>query len=108
MNNVFISHSHRDKEIVRKLATDLREQGVKTWVDEMEIRVGDSIVERIDEGLRQADYILVVLSRDSISSTWVRREIAGAIARDPSAASRSLIPVIIDPIEVPAEIRHIK
>jgi hypothetical protein len=108
MSKVFISHSHRDKEIVRKLAADLQAHGVQTWVDEAEIKVGDSILQRINDALHSADYILVVLSKDSINSTWVQQEIAGAVARDPNAANRILIPVVVEPLEVPAAIRHIR
>ena len=39
----FLSHSSMDKGFVRRLATDLVANGVKVWIDEQRILVGDSI-----------------------------------------------------------------
>ncbi len=47
MRTVFISHSQRDKPFVRKLASVLAANGVRAWVDETEIMVGESLLEKI-------------------------------------------------------------
>lgn len=108
MKSVFISHSYNDTEFVRKLASDLASYGIKPWVDEWEIQPGDSIVEKISEGIRQADYILVVLSEDSVRSKWVQEEIKVAFQRDPAGSKRILIPVVLGKVEIPSFLRHIK
>lgn len=71
---VFVSHSSHDKEFVRKLCADLSNSGHKPWLDEWEIKVGDSIPTKIDHGIDNADYIIVVLSENALSSQWVERE----------------------------------
>ncbi len=57
--SVFLSHSSRDKIAVKRLATDLDARGVNVWLDEWEIKVGESIPMRIAEGVENADYIAV-------------------------------------------------
>ncbi|WHW57110.1 toll/interleukin-1 receptor domain-containing protein [Salmonella enterica] len=40
--SVFLSHNHNDKPFVRKLARDLENHGVRYWLDETEMKIGDS------------------------------------------------------------------
>jgi hypothetical protein len=49
--DVFLSHSSEDKAVVRVIAERLRADGVRVWFDEWEIRPGDSIAAKIEEGL---------------------------------------------------------
>ncbi|MBW4455264.1 MAG: toll/interleukin-1 receptor domain-containing protein [Nostoc indistinguendum CM1-VF10] len=53
MANVFISHRKSDAQQAEQLANELRDAGHKVWFDEWKIDVGDSIVERVDQGLVQ-------------------------------------------------------
>lgn len=108
MKSVFISYSSRDKEFARKLASDLASYGIKPWIDEWEIHVGDSIVEKINDGIRESDYLIVVLSEASVKSKWVQEEIKAAFAKNPEEANRVLIPVILEDVEIPLFIRDIK
>jgi hypothetical protein len=108
MKSVFISYSHEDKEFARKLASDLAARGIRTWLDETEIKVGDSIVQRIEEGIRQSDYILVILSENSIHSTWVQQEIRATLSREVSGANQILIPVVIGEVKLPPFLSHKK
>lgn len=105
---IFISHSYQDKEFVHKLAKDLAAEGITPWVDDWEIKVGDSLVQKISEGIRQSDYILVILSKNSINSKWVQKEIKMAFQKSPAGAKRVIIPVLCEKIEVPSYIRDIK
>ncbi len=107
MKTVLVSYSSKDKEFVRKLASDLASYGLKLWIDEAEIKAGESLVAKISEGLEQSDVILIVLSKDSINSTWVQQEVRTALARDVTGANRVLIPVKIDDVEIPLFLRHI-
>lgn len=105
---IFISHSYQDKEFVHKLAKDLAAEGLTPWVNDWEIRVGDSLVQKISEGIRQSDYILVVLSENSLHSKWVQEEIKMAIQKNLDSAKRVLIPVLGGKVEVPSYIRDMK
>jgi len=71
----FISYSSKDKKFVLRLATDLRtREGIDAWLDQWEINPGDRIPERIEEGLSEAEALILVLSPDSVNSRWVEYE----------------------------------
>lgn len=71
---VFISHSSVDKPFAKILCMDLEANGYIPWLDEWDIKVGESIPERISNGLEEADFIIVILSENSVTSKWVERE----------------------------------
>ncbi len=73
--SAFLSHSSEDHEFVRRLAADLRRDGVRVWVDEAEIKVGDSILDKISQGIAEADFLVVMLSEASAGSRWVQAEL---------------------------------
>jgi len=72
--SVFLSHSHRDKSFVRKLANDLQQEGIRVWIDEIELHAGESL-SAIESGIAESEYLLIVLSRATSASSWVQKEI---------------------------------
>ena len=77
MPRVFISHSSKDKPAVEKLAAELGQRGIDSWVDKWEIEAGADLVDRINDGLQNADAGIVVFSSaDSVDRPWVRKEIS--------------------------------
>lgn len=103
MSTVFISHSQTDKPFVRKLASDLSANGIRVWVDETEIQIGDSLLEKISSAISEADYIIVILSKSSVQSTWVQKEIQVAMSQEIKGKTRVILPVVIDDdIELPS------
>jgi hypothetical protein len=75
-HSIFMSHTGVDKPFVRKLRRDLMDRGVsKMWVDEAEIEVGDSLIAKIEEGMRETRYIAVILSKSSVNAPWVKKEL---------------------------------
>jgi hypothetical protein len=77
--HIFLSHTPADKSIVRRLASDLKERGVKGWLDEWEIGVGDSLTQRIQASILEAGYLALVLSPRSVASARVNRELARGV-----------------------------
>ena len=62
--DVFISHASEDKEdVVRPLAKSLKEKGISVWYDEFELKIGDSLRRKIDQGLSKSRFGIVVISR---------------------------------------------
>lgn len=104
----FLSHSSKDKPFVRQLASDLKANGVQVWLDELSIKVGDSIPDRISQGLAESDYFLVALSRASTQSEWVRRELNAALIKEVERRAVSILPLKLDDCEVPEIIRDKK
>src|SRR5712671_2341181 len=72
---VFLSHAHKDRDLARRLAFDLTANGIETFFDEWEIGLGDSIPQKLMEGLGQCTHFLVLLTPISISQPWVNFEI---------------------------------
>jgi hypothetical protein len=101
MSSVFLSHNYKDKEFVRRLASDLRAYGVKVWVDEAEILVGDSLMQKIGEGIGQMEYVAVVLSPNSIDSNWVQREIEIATNREINGHKVKVLPILYRKCKMP-------
>lgn len=99
---VFVSHASEDKDrFVTRFATRLRENGVDAWLDKWEMLPGDSLVDKIfEEGLKDAQAVIIVLSRISVQKPWVREELNAAIVKRINMGSK-LIPVVIDDCEVP-------
>ncbi|HEV7404962.1 MAG TPA: toll/interleukin-1 receptor domain-containing protein, partial [Chthoniobacteraceae bacterium] len=63
--DVFLSHSARDKAVVRPLAERLRKDGVKVWFDEWMIKHGDNIPRKIEEGLEHSRVLVLCMSENS-------------------------------------------
>ncbi len=79
--DAFICHAGEDKAFVRPLAEALNKRGLKVWFDELELKIGDSLRRRIDEGLRSCRYGIVILSHDFFAKEWPQWELDGLVAR---------------------------
>jgi hypothetical protein len=98
---VFISHSSLDKQFARWLAVDLANRGYRPWLDEWEILAGDSIPESISLGLTKCDFVVVVLSENSVESRWVGREWQAKYWDEVSAGRVQVIPLLLRPCAIP-------
>ena len=81
-NGVFISYTKKDVEFARKLARDLRLLGLSVWFDEWEMKVGDSIVGRIENGIEESQWMIVILSPDAVKSQWVLKELRSGLTKE--------------------------
>lgn len=104
----FISHSGKDKaRFVDEFATKLRGKGIDAWLAGWELTPGDSLIRKIfNEGLKDPEAVVVVLSKNSVESKWVREELDAAMIRKIEGRSR-LIPVRIEECKVPEALLHI-
>lgn len=102
----FISHSSSDKVDARRLAEALQAEGIKVWLDERELRVGDSLWDEIGRGIGVSDYMLLLISPRSVTSPWVRRELNAGLATELAADKKIVIPVLIEPTDIPVFLRE--
>ena len=80
--DVFISHASEDKEnVARPLAEALRSNGLNVWYDEFELKIGDSLRRKIDKGIANSNFGVIIISRDFISKGWTNYELDGLITR---------------------------
>lgn len=91
--DVFISHASEDKEtVVLPLFEALRRAGLRVWLDRQELRLGDSLREKIDEGLAKSRFGVVVLSPSFLAKGWPRKELNGLMAVEESG-EKVILPV---------------
>lgn len=105
---VFISHSSEDKTFAKLLATDIAEAGHKPWLDEWEIRAGDSIPREITKGLDQCDYLIIVLTENSTNSNWVENEWQSKYWDEVSTGEIKIIPLLLQKCKIPRLLIHKK
>lgn len=102
---LFLSYSHSDSAFAEKLAAHLVDEGARIWVDKWELRVGDSIVERVQEAVGGADAVLVVLSPDSVESQWCKKELATGLVRELDEKRVVVLPILYRDCEIPPFLR---
>lgn len=91
--DVFISHASEDKNaVVRPLAHALSDGGLKVWYDEFELRIGDSLRRKIDNGLAHSRFGVVVLSRSFFAKGWTNYELDGLVTRT-NSGEQVLLPI---------------
>ena len=78
---VFFSYSHKDSSLADQLAESLQSKGVVTWLDKWCIGPGDSLRQKIDEGIGDCTHFLVLLTQHSIDSEWVKQEMDAGFVR---------------------------
>jgi hypothetical protein len=78
------------------------------WLDEDEVRPGDSIIEKMDSGLLDADVLVLCYSSIGVSSPWTSREWMSALARQLESAGIRVIPVRLAGGAAPAILADIR
>jgi formylglycine-generating enzyme required for sulfatase activity len=102
MSDIFISYSSEDKGRVQALARALERKGWSVWWDRR-IPAGKSFDDVIHEALKAARSVVVVWTKTSVKSTWVKNESRSGLRRN------ILFPVmLLDEVEIPLEFEHLQ
>jgi len=91
---VFLSHSHRDKDIAARIARLLKSNEFEVWNDE-EILPGANWAQEVAKALDRSEVMVILLSPDYLNSQWARRDIEFALTQ-PKFEGR-VIPVLLRP-----------
>ena len=105
--NVFLSHSSKDKSVVRAVAERLRKNGLRVWFEDWVLKPGDSIPAKIDEGLEQSRVLaclavasqrrrMLCMSANAFGSDWAQLESGTFRFRDALNKERRFIPLRLD------------
>ncbi len=102
MHEIFLSYSRRDSSTVQALAAALSQKGLSVWLDRSGIQEGDAYDTQIEDAIAQTRVVIVLWSKHSIRSNWVRAEAAYALGK------HKLLPISIDPSEPPLQFLQIQ
>jgi TIR domain len=109
---VFISHARKDIALVRKVASALKASGFEVWEEDQEIFPGENWAEKVAQALKECEAMVVLLTPEALSSSWVQDEIFYALGQ--ASYAHRLIPVFVgSPEQIPQEkipwiLRHLK
>jgi hypothetical protein len=95
-HSCFISYSSRDEGFATRLHADLQNRGVRCWFAPEDLKIGQKIREALDEPIQLLDRLLLVLSANSIASSWVEKEVETAMERERVQGRLLLFPIRID------------
>ena len=101
MSDIFVSYASADRDRARAIAQALTEHGWSVWWDRT-IPPGKQFDEVIEEALDAARCVVVLWSKASVASTWVKTEAAEAMRR------KILVPVLIEDVKIPLEFRRLQ
>ena len=91
--DVFISHAREDKAtIARPLAAALERKGLRVWIDESELTLGDPLFSGIDGGLKKSRFGVVILSKSFFDKSWTMAELQGLVAMQ--EYKKTILPVL--------------
>lgn len=105
--SVLVSYSHADKALAGAFATALQERGLRVWIDEGELKVGDSIIERIATAIADIDFFLALVSESSRDSNWCRKELALAVTGELGREGAKVLPVRVDGAPMPESLADV-
>lgn len=117
VRDIFLSHSSADKPTVRRIAADIAKhrcgdgRPLTVWLDEAEIRPGESIVGAVNAGLESSSVIALALSPAYFRSRsgWTDAEWHAALHRDPDNRRGRILPILIaDCPRIPILLRHLR
>jgi len=89
----FISHSSADKDFARRLFSRMRDEGIRAWLDEEDMKAGRELYPQIDEAIRVHNKFLLILSEASMHSNWVATEIRRTRLAEKREGQRKLFPI---------------
>ncbi len=103
--SIFLSYGRDDQATVERYYDDLKAAGLSPWMDSRDLRAGERWELRVIEQLEKADFIILFLSRNSVSRRgFVQKEIRDAIRQSENMLDHDIfvIPVRIDDCHVPS------
>jgi len=103
--SVFISYNHNDGDFAERLALELTRRDIKVWKDSWRIGVGDSLIQKVQDGLEGAHFFCVIFSKSSLVSEWVKREITAGLLREIEERKVLILPIVIDDCKLPLLVR---
>ena len=101
--SIFISYAHEDSELAHALAKAMEADGARVWLDQGELLIGDSLIDRISEAIAEFDFVAALVSTASVESNWCRKEISLAMSKQVQRGARgvTVLPVRVGNVVMP-------
>ena len=94
--DVFICHASEDKqEVVEPIVNALEGTDISYWYDKAEIKWGDSITQKVNDGLKISRFVMVVLSSDFLNKKWAQRELNAILNIQASSGEVKILLLIV-------------
>lgn len=97
----FISYNHADKALARTIYDGLTAEGYRVWIDEGELRVGDSLITAISEAIDRVDFLIALVSEHSVASNWCQKEVSLAMTGEVGNQGITVLPCRVDETDMP-------
>lgn len=95
MYDVFLCHASEDKDAIAKpLYEELRKQGLTVFIDEEDIKWGESLIDVINKALHKSKYVIAVMTDKSVGKSWPQKEINAVLNQEIKAGTNKLLPLI--------------
>jgi hypothetical protein len=101
-HRIFISYSRHDRRVAQALRHRLSSAGITVWIDTQEIRIGDSLIKKIQGAIDGVEYVFALLSDNSINSSWVQKELEVAITQEINGRITKVVPILLDNCKIPS------
>lgn len=102
---LFISYSHENEDFVNQLIARLLDARVSIWYDRIGIKVGESLIQKIQGAISEADFLAVILSKASVASAWCREELNAGLLRQLEERRVVVLPLLMEECEIPVFLR---
>jgi len=104
---VFLSYSSKDSSLAKKIVTLLKGRDVPIWFDNVDLKIGESLSNEIKQAITNASFFCVLLSRNSLNSEWVKKELQWAQIKQ-SLTKFFILPILLEKVELPDFLKDIK
>jgi len=94
---VFLSHSSLDRDFADSIAETLRKHGIPVWYSQTNILGAQQWHDEIGEALKRCDWFVVILTENSVRSTWVKREVMFVL--NDNRFANKIIPILYEPCD---------
>lgn len=94
MTDVFLSHATEDKAFTEAIRQTLMRQGLTVWTNYTDLTTGEEFLTAINQGIENADNLILILSPDAISSRYCQAEIEYALS-----LNKRIIPLLLQPVD---------
>ena len=107
-HDIFISYSSADRHRVLPIAEHLKRSGLRVWLDIWAVLPGADIRQKVVTALGDSRRVLFCISPASLRSEWNALEKSIVLFKDPNNRQRRLIPLLLEPCQLPEELAHLE